>query len=49
MTKKKEICRYELLCLLNEKEKNKDKYEKMIANLQKITPEEKLEKMEEKD
>jgi len=34
MTKKKENCRYELLCLFNERDKNKDKYEKMISKVE---------------
>ncbi|CFW92928.1 Putative 30S ribosomal protein S6 [endosymbiont DhMRE of Dentiscutata heterogama] len=49
MTKKKVNCRYELLCLLNEKEKNKEKYEKMIKNIQEILGKENITKVEEKD
>jgi len=49
MTKKKGICHYELLCLIDKKEKNKDKYEKLINNLQAAVNDQKLEKVEEKD
>ncbi|MEG7979139.1 MAG: hypothetical protein NY202_04540 [Mollicutes bacterium UO1] len=49
MTKKKVNCHYELLCLLNEKEKNKEKYEKMINNIEGILGKENIEKVEEKE
>lgn len=50
MTKKKENCRYELLCLLNEKNnKNKKKYEKLINNIEELIGKENVEKIEEKD
>ena len=49
MTKKKETCRYELLCLLHQKSKNQDKYEKMIKNLEELLGKENIEKIEEKD
>ena len=49
MTKKKVSCHYELLCLLNEKEKNKEKYEKMIKNMEEFLGKENLEKIEVKD
>ena len=37
MTKKKENCRYELLCLINERDKNKEKYEKMISEVEDLS------------
>ena len=49
MTKKKATCRYELLCLLNEKNKNQDKYEKMINNMENLIGKENVEKIEEKN
>ena len=49
MTKKKEICRYELLCLLNEKDKNIKKYEKLINSIEKLIGKENVEKIEEKN
>jgi hypothetical protein len=49
MTKKKENCHYELLCLFNEKNKNQDKYQKMIGSLEELLGQEKIEKIEEKD
>ena len=49
MTKKKANCHYELLCLFNEKEKNKEKYEKMIKNMEEFLGKENLEKIEVKD
>jgi hypothetical protein len=48
MTKRKVNCRYELLCLLNEKKKNKEKYEKMIANMERLLGKENITKVEEK-
>jgi hypothetical protein len=48
MTKKKEICRYELLCLLNDKEKKEEKYEKMIENIKNLLGEKSITKVEEK-
>ena len=49
MTKKKVNCRYELLCLLNEKEKNQEKYEKMISGIEKLLGKDNIEKIQEKD
>ncbi len=49
MTKKKVNCRYELLCLLNEKDKNKEKYEKMISDMEGLLGKENIEKVEEKN
>jgi hypothetical protein len=49
MTKKKVNCHYELLCLLNEKEKNVKKYEKMIKNTEELLGKENIVKVEEKD
>jgi ribosomal protein S6 len=49
MTKRKENCHYELLCLLSEKEKNKEKYEKMINNMKDFLGKENIEKVEEKN
>jgi ribosomal protein S6 len=49
MTKKKVNCSYELLCLLNEKEKNKEKYEKMVKNMEELLGKENIKKVEEKD
>ena len=49
MTKKKVNCHYELLCLLNEKEKNKEKYEKIINNIKDFLGKENIEKVEEKN
>ena len=49
MTKKKVNCSYELLCLLNEKEKNKERYEKMVKNMEELLGKENIEKVEEKD
>ena len=49
MTKKKVNCPYELLCLLNEKEKNKEKYEKMVKNMEELLGKENIKKVEEKD
>ena len=49
MTKKKVNCRYELLCLLNEKEKNQEKYEKMIGGIENLLGKDNIEKIEEKD
>jgi hypothetical protein len=49
MTKKKVNCHYELLCLLNEKEKNKEKYEKMINNIETLLGKENIVKVEKKD
>jgi hypothetical protein len=49
MTKKKVNCHYELLCLLNEKEKNKEKYEKMMKSMEEFLGKENLEKVEVKD
>lgn len=49
MTKKKKNCHYELLCLLNEKEKNQEKYKQMIESIEKILGKDKLEKIEEKN
>ena len=49
MTKKKVNCSYELLCLLNEKEKNKERYEKMVKNMEELLGKENLEKVEVKD
>ena len=48
MTKKKQNCHYELLCLLNEKEKNQEKYKKMIEDIEKMLGKDSLEKIEEK-
>src|SRR3954451_1801307 len=48
MTKKKATCRYELLCLLNDKSKNQDKYEKMINNMENLLGKENIEKVEER-
>jgi len=39
MTKKKEVCCYELLCLINEKDKNKERYEKMISKVEDLSVE----------
>ena len=44
MTKKKENCCYELLCLLNE-----NKCQKMIEDMEKILGKENIEKIEKKD
>jgi ribosomal protein S6 len=49
MTKKKQNCHYELLCLLNEKEKNQEKYKQMIESIEKVLGKDKLEKIEEKN
>jgi len=49
MTKRKVNCHYELLCLLNEKEKNKEKYEKMVKNMEELLGKENIKKVEEKD
>ena len=49
MTKKKVNCHYELLCLLNEKEKNKEKYKKMINNIETLLGKENIVKVEKKD
>lgn len=49
MTKKKTNCHYELLCLLNEKEKNQEKYEKMMNNMKELLGKENIEKIEEKN
>ena len=49
MTKRKVNCHYELLCLLNEKEKNKEKYEKIIKSMKDFLGEEKITKVEEKN
>lgn len=49
MTKRKVNCHYELLCLLNEKEKNKEKYEKIINSMKVFVGEENIEKVEEKN
>ena len=46
MTKLKDSCRYELFCLINEKNKNEDKYKKFISEITKKTGEENLEKVE---
>ena len=48
MTKKKEICKYELLCLLNDKENKQDKYKKMITDMEQLIGKEKILKVEEK-
>ena len=49
MTKRKVNCHYELLCVLNEKDKNKEKYEKMINSMESLLGKENIEKVEEKD
>lgn len=49
MTKKKENCHYELLCLLNEKEKNQEKYQQMLENIEKVLGKDNIEKIEEKN
>ncbi|WNE41082.1 MAG: hypothetical protein mread185_000539 [Mycoplasmataceae bacterium] len=49
MTKKKMDCRYELLCLLDEKKRNGEKYTKLIANIENFLGKENIEKIEEKD
>jgi len=49
MTKKKVNCSYELLCLLSEKEKNKERYEKMVKNMEELLGKENIKKVEEKD
>ena len=47
MTKKKATCHYELLCLLNDKNKNQDKYEKMISDVESLVGKENV-KVEER-
>lgn len=42
-------CRYELLFLLNEKQKNEEKYKKLIGNMESLLGKENVEKIEEKD
>lgn len=42
-------CRYELLCLLNERKKNEEKYKKLIGNMEGLLGKENIEKVEEKD
>jgi ribosomal protein S6 len=49
MTKKKMDCRYELLCLLNERKKNEEKYKRLIENMEVLLGKENIEKIEEKD
>ena len=49
MTKKKENCHYELLCLFNEKEKNQEKYKKIINSMEELLGKENIEKIEEKN
>ena len=49
MTKKKIDCRYELLCLLNDKKKNEEKYKKLIGNMENFLGKKNIEKIEEKD
>lgn len=49
MTKKKENCHYELLCLLNEKEKNQEKYVKMLESVEKLLGKDNIKKVEEKN
>jgi hypothetical protein len=49
MTKRKINCHYELLFLLNEKEKNMKKYEKMIKDMEELLGKENIVKVEEKD
>ena len=49
MTKRKENCRYELLCLLNDKEKKQEKYEKMMKDMENLLGKENIEKIEEKN
>ena len=48
MTKKKEICQYELLCLLNDKENKQEKYDRMIKDMEKLIGKENILKIEEK-
>jgi len=48
MTRKKQNCHYELLCLLNEKEKNQEKHKHMIDSIEKVLGKDNLEKIEEK-
>jgi ribosomal protein S6 len=47
MAKKKDNCRYELLCLINNREKNRERYERMISEINNLVGE-KVE-VEEKD
>lgn len=49
MTKRKENCRYELLFLLNDKEKKQEKYEKMMKDMEQLLGKENIEKVEEKN
>jgi len=49
MTRKKQNCHYELLCLLNEKEKNQEKHKHMIEGIEKVLGKDNLEKIEEKN
>jgi hypothetical protein len=49
MTKRKENCCYELLFLLNDKEKKQEKYKKMIEDIEKLLGKENIEKIEEKN
>jgi len=49
MTRKKQNCNYELLCLLNEKEKNQEKHKQMIESIEKVLGKDNLEKIEEKN
>ena len=41
MTQAKRVCHYELLGLFNEKDKNKEKYQKMISGVEDLKIEEK--------
>jgi len=49
MTKKKVNCHYELLCLFNDKEKKKERYEKMIKSMEELLGKENITKVEEKN
>lgn len=49
MAKKKIDCRYELLCLFDERKKNEEKHNKMIESIEKVLGKENIEKIEEKD
>ena len=48
MPRKKQNCHYELLCLLNEKEKNQAKHKQMLESIEEVLGKDNLEKIEEK-
>jgi len=48
MGQKKEFCRYDFCCLLNEKKKNKEKYDKMVNDITELLGKDNIEKIEER-